>query len=344
MFPIDVTYPDPDRARDNPDVVVTIEVTALQVGSPDATASDYNPDYNEINDFDSETPNMLTDADDPADDQGDGFTVGFETKVIFSDERPNAYMFAISADAPVYRLARGPNSPVGSYVDISARDQYGNDVRGLSVNAVSDQTTSAFPFVQYFTTRSSGSYRVSYSYSGVPVVETLTAFAAIANQSYDHDDNADTPNALRLPSRDTTTGDRVLEEPAADGIWALLLPGADEDAKPMKKVYWAYVGRLVGHQGTGYAFSATDDTGLLAVDVPNKALVVAQTSEGDAAEGPHVYYWDAHDTFSVGQTVVSMALFETVVSHAKVTLGTLMWTSYNYNRPNDRAHWTITCV
>ena len=116
----------------------------------------------------------------------DGFTTGFETKVIFSDARPNAYMFAISADAPVYELARGPNSPVGSQVDISALDQYGNAVRGLSVNAISDQDggndatgTSVFPFVQYFTTKSSGSFPVTYSYRGEPGVETLTAFAAI---------------------------------------------------------------------------------------------------------------------------------------------------------------------
>ena len=348
MYPIDVTYPDPDRARDNADVVVTIELTALQVGSPEPTASDYNPDYNKIDTFDADAPNML--ADDgtaPDETSGDGFTTGFETRVIFSDARPNAYMFAISADAPVYRLARGPNSPVGSYVDISARDQYGNPVRGLSVNAVSNQATSLFPFVQYFTTRSSGSYRVSYSYSGPPAVEALTAFAAIANQGYDHDNNADTPNAMRLPYRDTTTGDRVLEAPELDGtndFWALLLPGADEEAKPGKTVYWAYVGREIASPTNGYTYSATADEGLLAVDVPNKAFVVDHASITDVTDGPHVYYWDKHDTFQVGSVAVSMALFENIVSHAKVTLGTLTWRSYNYNRPNDRAHWTISCV
>ena len=41
MIPIDVTWADPDRARDNPDVVVTVELTAYQVGSPDPTATNY---------------------------------------------------------------------------------------------------------------------------------------------------------------------------------------------------------------------------------------------------------------------------------------------------------------
>ena len=345
---IDVTYADPDRSRNNADVVVTVEVKAHQIGSSDATARDYNPDFNKIDWFDHVAPNIL--ADDgtaPDETAGDDYTTGFETKVIFSDDKPNPYMYAISAAAPVYKLARGPSRPVGSYVDISAVDQYGNPVRGLSVNAISDQTTTQFPFVQYFTTRSNGSYRVSYTYHGVPVVEELTAFAAIANQEYDHDSNPDTPMALRLPNRDTTAGDRILEEPAADGIWNLLLPGTTEADKPTKKVYWAYVGRLVTNETGGYEYSATADTGLLAVDVPNKAFVVMQTETAGppaVVGGPHVYYWDEHDTFQVGSTAVSMALFEDIVSHEKVTLGVLTWTSYNYNRPNDRAHWTITCV
>ena len=346
---IAVTYADPDRSRNNADVVVTVEVKAHQVGSSDPTARDYNPDFNKIDWFDHVAPNILPD-DGTAPDVtvDDDYTTGFETKVIFSDDKPNPYMYAITAAAPVYKLARGPNRPVGSYVDISAVDQYGNPVRGLSVNAVSDQTTTQFPFVQYFTTRSNGSYRVSYTYHGAPVVETLTAFAAIANQAYDHDDDTNTPDAMRLPNRDTTTGDRILEEPAADGIWGLLLPGTTEDAKPDKKVYWAYVGRQTASPSGGYTYAADADTGLLAVDVPNKALLVFQTADGGASPpvigGPHVYYWDEHDTFQVGSTAVSMALFEDIVSHKDVTLGTLTWTSYNYNRPNDRAHWTITCI
>ena len=368
-----VIYPDPDRGRDNPDVVVTIELTAYQVGSPETDAADYNPDYNVIDDFDADAPNILAD-DGTAPDvtAGDGLTTGFETKVIFSDARPNAYMFAISADAPVYKLARGPNSPVSSKVDISALDQYGNKVRGLSVNAISDQDggddatgTSVFPFVQYFTTKSSGSFPVTYSYRGEPGVETLTAFAAIANQPYDHDDNMDTPEALRLPNRDTTPGDRVLEEPADVAFWNLLLPtridgeaAAGQADKPMEKVYWSYIGRLVENQVVdgvdGYVYNPDEDTGLLAVDVPNKALVVFHTGvDADltaappvarVTAGPHVYYWDRHDVFSVGATTVSMGLFEEIVSHAGVTLGALTWTSYNRNFPDDTAYWTISCV
>ena len=347
---IDVTYADPDRARNNADVVVTVEVKAHQIGSSDTTARDYNPDFNKIDWFDHVAPNILPDdGTAPDETAGDDYTTGFETQVIFSDDKPNPYMYAITAAAPVYKLARGPNRPVGSYVDISALDQYGNPVRGLSVNAISDQPNTQFPFVQYFTTRSNGSYRVSYTYHGVPVVETLTAFGAIANQTWDSNgdgvtDTADTP---RLPNRDTTTGDRILEEPAADGIWDVLLPGTTEGEKPTKKVYWAYVGRQTDSPTGGYTYSATDDTGLLAVDVPNKALLVFQVADAGppvVTGGPHVYYWDEHDTFQVGSTAVSMGLFEDIVSHKDVTLGVLTWTSYNYNRPNDRAHWTITCI
>ena len=350
MIAIPVTYADPDRARDNTDVVVTLEVKAHQVGSPDTTAANFNPEYNTIDGFSIGAPNRLPDDDPNATDDvtDDMRSNGFETRVIFSDDRPNAYMYAVSADAPVYELARGPNSAAGSYVDISALDQYGRAVRGLSINAISDQTTSRFPFVEYFTTRSDGSYRVSYSYSGGPVVETLTAFAAIANQPYDHDSDPDTPNRLRLPDRDTTVDDnRALEEPAAGGIWNLLLPGTDAAAKPAETVFWAYIGHLVGHQSDGYVFAANANTGLLAVDVPNKSFVVLQTEDTsvtpNVAAGPHVYFWDEHDTFQVGTTAVSMALFEEIISHKDVTLGTLTWSSYNYNRPNDRAHWTMTC-
>ena len=325
--------------------------------------ANYNPDYNTIDDFMGGTANAVNIlADDgtgyPDETAADGLTTGFQTKLIFSDDRSNAYMFHISPDAPVYRLARGPNSPVGSYVDITALDQYGNPVRGLSVNAISDRVTagtslSAFPFVQYFTTRSNGSYRVSYSYSGGPAVETLTAFGAIANQRYDSDGDGDTDtaDALRLPNRDTTAGDRVLEAPALGGTtdeWALLLPGADEDAKPDEKVYWAYVGRQVTSPTGGFTYADAADTGLLAWDVPNKAFVVNHDGITDVTDGPHVYYWDEHDTFQVNAVAVSMGLFEDILAATSrtmmaVTLDNLSWTSYNYNRPNDRAHWTLTC-
>ena len=366
MIPIDVTYSDPDRARDNADVVVSIELTAYQVGSSDTTAANYNPDYNTIDNFMAGSTTINRNAEttatliDPTTDAAftAGYALGFETRVIFSDDRLNPYMVDISASAPVYRLTRGTNSPVGSYVDISALDQYGNPVRGLSVNAISnqdgdaDEGRSAFPFVQYFTTRSNGTYRVSYSYSGDPVIETLTAFAAIANQAYDHDEDPDTPNALRLPLRDTdgetgdTTVDRVLEQPdetLSGGIWDLLLRGID-NTKSTKKVYWANVGRVPAPDAA-YA-TGTVDEGLLAVDVPNKSFVVNQVARSDPAgdpTGPHVYYWDEHDTFTVAGVAVSMALFEEIASHKDVTVASVTWSSYNYNRPNDRAHWTVTC-
>ena len=362
MLPIDVTYRDPDRARDNDDVVVTVELTAYQV---DATAADYN----KIDEFDtgtdSGTTNFVT-----TDVDNDGRTEGFEARVIFSDARSNPNMFRISADAPVYRLAR-VTGPASSYVDISAIDQYGNPVRGLSVNAISNQNgtgglgTSVFPFVQYFTTGSNGSYRVQYSYTGSQLVETLTAFAAVP---VDHDNDAATP--MQLPERDTTPGNNVLEEPAAGSIWNNLLPaglpGNDTVANRntnswVDAVYWVAIGQQStspsSGAASGYTYDADADTGLLAWDVSDKAFVVAQAEISGpplVSAGPRVYYWDSHDTFQITDTTsatvsVSMELFEEVISATRrsvnaVTLGTLSWTSYNYNRPNDRAHWVLSCV
>ena len=392
MITIPVTYADPDPARNSDDVVVTVELTAYQpVGTPTPA------DYNTITDFhagglnrnDAATGSIESSpgVDDPA------YSLGFSTRVIFSDDAPRPQMFAISADAPVYRLAQGTQSPVRSYVDISALDQYGNPVRGLSVNAISNQVTagtglSVFPFVQYFTTRSDGSYRVTYNYSGGSVDEKLIAFASVP---YNHD--GDTATAAQLANRDPDApADRDLEDPPFAGSftgstadtfvtgWDHFLPrnaetqddgsttfadtspSADQSAN-QATVFWANIGRLVRSQGAsdgtlgGYAFDPAADTGLLAVDVSNKAFVVDQLvaaapGEGEthqaATAGNYVYYWDQHDTFEIGPAgntlAVSMELFETIVSASGVTLGTLSWTSYNYNRPNDRAHWTLTCT
>ena len=382
MIPIDVTYPDPDRARDNPDVVVIVQLTAFNA-SGDTTAADYN----RVVAFDNDALNMSStavqrdDPDSPGTLQDDpdfpitSYTAGFETRVIFSDARPNPAMFDISADTAVYRLAGGLR-PVSSHVDITALDQYGNPVRGLSVNAVSNQNgetnegTSRFPFVQYFTTGSSGTYRVQYTYTGNEVIETLTAFAAIANERFDSDRDGDLDEddtGMRLPDRDTS-GDReqALESPALGGtetFWALLLPGDDEAAKPTAKVYWADIGRESTSRSDGYTYDAdatdADEAGdLLAWDVADKAFVVFQplivTTIPNPLAGPYVYYWDSHDTFQVTDITsatasVSMELFETIISATRrttnaVTLGTLTWNSYDYNRPNDRAQWTISCV
>ena len=328
MVDITVRNDDRSRNRDNNDVVVKIELSAFGVDPDD-------DDYNTIKTFMTEGPNMKEEhVDSP------GYSVGFETTVIFSDDKPDPMRYVIAADAPVYRLAQGPNSPVGSHIEISAVDQYGDPVRGLHVNAISNQDGSSFPFVEYFTTGSDGKYRVNYDYRGVPATETLTGFAAIANQDYDHDNNVDTADRKRLPSRNTTNdgaSDTVLEEPAGGNIWNLLLPGTVVSDKPTDMVHWTYVGRSVNSPDGGYS-----GTNLLADDVDNKAFVVNHSGVANEADGPHVYYWDSADTFTVGTTAVTMELFEKVLA-SDAPVSRLDWKSYNYNRPNDRAQWTISC-
>ena len=64
---------------------------------------------------------------------------------------------------------------------------------------------------------------------------------------------------------------------------------------------------------------------------------------------PHIYTWDAFDTFQVGDTLVSMELFESLLSEAvpkiEVTVNSIKWESYHYFQPGDRARWEVqaTC-
>ena len=59
---------------------------------------------------------------------------------------------------------------------------------------------------------------------------------------------------------------------------------------------------------------------------------------------PKVYYYDGEDTFIVGDTPASLEMFEEVLAAVdadKVTIESILWESYDFDRPNDRAIWEL---
>ena len=326
---IPITVADPHPGVNGDDMQVTFTLTPL---GTDVTGDTYN----NARLFDVGAPNEVED------DDADGYTPTFSDSIVFSDDGPDTARLAISAVGPNglgsdYARAPGVNRRAASRVTITVIDQYGRPVPRFSVNAVSNGADSVLPFVQYFTTGSSGSYSIGYTYSGGPGTETVTGFGAVP---VDHDSDAATPN--QLPDRDTND-DGTLDFPTADTVQTAdnLLPG--DNARPAVTMYWADPGRL---RSSEEDHPAAD---LLVIDVANKTFVINQDTPG----GPHMYSWDSLDTFSVGGTDVPMALFETILttsqsstSKIEVTITTLSWTSYDYGRPSDRANWELvaTCA
>ena len=353
---IPITHPDSDTSSNDDDVRVSIRI--LPFGS-DPDADDYNGARGGPVDVDSddETPDVITTAFEDGDDYiaaDDDGVVQFTDDIIFSDDDGDPTRYLIAAESVDYRAAPGPTGNANNYVAITVLDQYGRPVRGFPVNAVSDRNntpdgegTSTLPFVQYYTTRSNGSYAVNYSYSGGPATETLQVFGHEERPNRDTDETTD---GLEEPSGDTAIDDPLVAggETLREGVASGEAAGRANNAT----VYWAGVGREINSPDDGY-LAAT----ILVVDAENRTFVVEQ-AEGDvendpAPLGPHMYSWDSVDTFTVGTTPVSMELFEEILetsldedSKIGVTIDSLSWTSYNYTRPVDRANWVIqaTCT
>ena len=61
--------------------------------------------------------------------------------------------------------------------------------------------------------------------------------------------------------------------------------------------------------------------------------------------GPHRYYWDDRDTFTVGGSRVTLEQFEAIVDGGTkanpVTITTIEWEDYDYHVYNDRARWIV---
>jgi hypothetical protein len=300
--------------------------------------------------------------------------IWFTDRVLFSDDGANEDRYTLRGASSGYRQAPG-SGRANNYVTVTVIDHYGRPVRAFPVNAVSDRNgldadgvapdevgRSTLPFVQYYTTRSNGSYSIGYVYTGGAVVETLRVFG--------HEDRPERDtlgdNGLAVVAPDPANQvvgnppDGVLDVPSGEeaipGTWRSALgPSATDPTAIVEKVvtmYWANTGRDKAAPDGGY--NDTDDE-ILVVDVENKTFVVREGTAGS----PEMYSWDDVDTFAVGGDPVGMEVFEAVLtahletaadSNPKrprdVELQRIEWSSYDYNRPVDRANWIIhaTCT
>ena len=377
---IPVTHPDSDPASNNDDVIVSFVLTAF---GTDAEADDYNGaravDEDEANRGAFEVSAAVRAAAGADDDAFDGYIHTYESgDIVFSDDGIDHDRLLISGSAS-YEYRELPRQTRNKVI-VTVLDQYGRLYRGFPVNAVSDQDgdeapdadggTSTLPFVQYFVTRSNGSYPISYSYNGGPITETLQTFGHEDRPERDTVNASDPETPVNVRGDDPATvdtneavaGDGVLDRPdgdtaaigdpedpaleaGLDGARVNLRQGLGAGAGANNvTVHWANIGQVT----SGAATLAEDD--ILVIDVDNRKFVVNNPEGATNAGRPHIYAWDAFDTFVVGDTLVSMELFESVLSEAapkiKVQVDSIAWESYDYFRLNDRARWTIqaTCT
>jgi hypothetical protein len=356
---IPITQSDPDATVNNDDVFVSFVLT------PIGTVVDA-PGYNGARGADGNSP--FEDVVDDTDTADVNEAVAYIDRVLFSDDGPDPSMYVLKAETAPYRIAPG-SGRANNYVSITVIDHYGRPVRGFPVNAVSDQDgvdatggdvegegRSTLPFVQYFTTRSNGSYSVGYSYSGDALTETLRAFGHEGRPNRDTDRTVGSPG-LEEPNSSTaladplTAGSVVLDENGDLADPTSLVPPQPANvtlrAAEAVTTHWSDIGTERAAPNTPY-----DGDGILVVDVENKTFVVRH-----AADGPQIYTWDDVDTFSISGEPISIELFEAILTtHLEtqagenpkrprdVTLSTLDWSSYDYNRPVDRANWIITTL
>jgi hypothetical protein len=305
---IELTHGDPDRRKNNDDVIVEILITPV---------------------IDND---LLIQEGADADD-----TNQFSDSVVFSDDGVDQTRIVVSAaTTPPYRRAPTTGRSANGFVSITVIDQYGKPVRGQGVHAVSDAEgtdSNASPdntvrFQNWYVTNSSGTHTIGYSYNGGIGVENLSVINTGMPRTVD-------PN----PANDS---DQRGPAPPASARLYWAVDGIQEDS-PVAG-YSAIVGNAEPVEGNW-----------LVTDTDNDTLVVFQaavendpvTTRNEAqASGPHMYTWDERDTFTVGNSRVTMEQFEEIVGGGteknKVTVGTITWDDYDYYVYNDRANWTVT--
>ena len=288
---IPVEHDDPNARVNNDDVIVEILITPVD----DLKKNDL---------LIQEGLNWDSDGDDDVDADDEN---GFFNRVVFSDDGVDQTRIAVSAStAPEYRTAPATGRSARGLVTVTVIDQYGRPVRGQGVHAVSDVTlpdnSNASPdntlrFQDWYVTGTNGSHTIRYSYRGGIRIENLTIMNTGAPKTVD-------------PVTDA--GD--------DGFAAQRLPAASA------RLYWAVDG-VQENSPTGQdAYSPIVDNpavgNILVIDVANDTLVVFQAEVTDVDttsrdegqdEGPHMYYWDDRDTFTVGGSRVTMEQFEEIV-------------------------------
>ena len=308
---IELTHGDPDRRKNNDDVIVEILVTPVE---------DNDLLIEEGLNYDSNGDGDVGAADDN----------GFFDSVVFSDDGVDQTRIVVSAaTAPEYRTAPATGRSADGAVSVTVIDQYGKPVRGQGVHAVSDAgpDSNASPdqtlrFQDWYVTNSSGMHPIGYSYSGGIGIETLEII------------NTGTPRST---------------EPNADDV---------PEGAPFARLYWVVDGIQENSPEDGYGAIGDDapaEGDWLVIDTARNTVVVFQvavednvaTSRNEGQDsGPHSYDWDERDTFTVGNSRVTMEQFEEVIGGGteknKVDVTTITWDDYDYYVYNDRANWTVT--
>ena len=308
---------------DAADVAVEFKLTPF--GGDDET------DENPVKDITASGENVYIDA---VGESAIGFTV-------FSDDDP--VQTTVAAESASYRLVNPPAT--SNSVTVTVKDQYGDPVRNARITVSSDLDTAGtdtdqvrYPeevditvqvsedstdVIGSFATRRNGQYSIGYAYTGnTAQTEMITP----------------TVNRVLGVGDDPTTTDLV--EPADHEFQ--LQPELTGD--PVN-VYWVETGLEVESTVSG---SEVESVLVRVPDVSNR-LVVANEGADDGDE-PHVYYYDDADSFIVGEQPASLAMFEEALSATAKTREAyperVIWESYDYVIPNDRAIWTLTmrCV
>ena len=311
---IPVTHSDPDTRADNDDVIVEILITPVD----DVKKNDL---------LIEEGLNWDSDGNDIVDDQDAN---GFFDSVVFSDDGVDQARIAVSAaTTPAYRPAPTAGRSAQGIVTVTVIDQYGRPVKGQGVHAVSnlEDHSNASPdntlrFQDWYVTGTNGMHSIRYSYRGGIAIEVLTIM------------NTGAPKTVEPDTDDT----------------AQQLPAASAS------LYWVVDGIQENSPANGYGpiDNGADEGDILVIDTDRDTLVVFQAEVQDVVDtardegqdsGPHRYYWDDRDTFTVGGSRVTMEQFEAIVGGGTmanpVTITTIEWEDYDYHVYNDRARWIV---
>ena len=195
-------------------------------------------------------------------------------------------------------------------VVVTVLDQYGNPYRGSGVYARVTPDSGDDPIPGAVV---GGTASISYTYGGGVGSQTIEAIALF----------------------DAATGGDAINRVTDDTV-AIVVADAD---RPV--VHWA-------RRGITASSTAADTlTSINLIDVAGSQIVVTETVATVA--GPSAYLFGDDDTFMVEGTAVTMAQFQEILKVASdpgdsriSAATTLAWSGLNFNRPNDRATWTLS--
>ena len=260
--------------------------------------------------------------------------------IIFTDAAP--VVSYVSIENPGPQVAPGTNASAGAAVTIKAQDQYGDPFRGASVflhssnpnTGTGDADGGSAIATRAFTTGSSGTVRMTYSYTGGAYEETLRA-------SWD--------GSVDLNGDGETTGEG--ESGTVGVVTDIATDAHTEDKVGTTMVLWVLP--------TEDPASPTSAPSVLSLDAENSQIVVDLQTGG--AVTPTSVNFDSNDFFIVicaacgennaGATrYMSMTDFVAELTKelatAKVTAGddqpTLQWAGYVHDDSSNITSFTLT--